>query len=63
MGILCLLLNFRKVGVLYISSTDCFDLAKLHFDRSNIVRSAKIIYCTFMLAMQRVEKSIIIFCI
>ena len=51
-----------------------FDLAKLHFDRSNIIRNFKMIYsrnflfavfsyCTFKLAIKRIDKSIIIFCI
>ena len=52
-----------------------FDLAKLHFDRSNIIRNFKIIYarnfslccvqllCRVKLAIKRIDKSIIIFCI
>ena len=52
-----------------------FDLAKLHFNRSNIIRNFKAIYarnqflsavfsyCTFQLAIKRIDKSIIIFCI
>ena len=51
-----------------------FDLAKLHFDRSNIIRNFKIIYarkflsavfsyCTFKLAIKKIDKSIIMFCL
>ena len=49
-----------------------FDLAKLQFDRSNIIRNFKIIYarkfpfavfsyCTFKLAIKMIDKSIIVF--
>ena len=49
-----------------------FDLAKLHFDQFNIIRNFKIIdtmleiflfavfsYCTFKLAIKRIDKSIL----